>query len=120
MKSKALGCFVTMLVLALFASVMVNVFYFAPSLAHEFGAGEHHRHAEPVDDFEYQQVERGGKGVKDRIAQIDLEGIITGEELGLGSMVTHLKQVSDPYGNGYDAESCRQLCLNVVSYALQN
>ena len=26
----------------------------------------------------------------------------------------------NPYGNGYDAESCRQICLNIVSYALQN
>jgi hypothetical protein len=35
-------------------------------------------------------------------------------------MITHLKQVSDPYGNGYDAESCRRLAINVVAYALQN
>ncbi len=106
MKSKALGCFVTVLVLALFASVMVNVFYVAPAIRHEMGGswgdGTHRRHAAPADDFEYQQVERGGRGVKDRVAQIDLEGIITGEELGLGSMVTHLKQalkqaVEDPF-----------------------
>jgi hypothetical protein len=35
-------------------------------------------------------------------------------------MITHLKQVSDPFGNGFDAESCRQLAVNLVSYALQN
>jgi len=34
--------------------------------------------------------------------------------------VGQLKQVSDPYGNGYDAETCRRLVLNVVAYALQN
>ena len=35
-------------------------------------------------------------------------------------LVTHLKQVSDPFGNGYDADTCRQLIVNVVAYALQN
>jgi hypothetical protein len=34
--------------------------------------------------------------------------------------VTQLKQVSDPYGNGYDAESCRELLVNVVAYSLQS
>jgi hypothetical protein len=35
-------------------------------------------------------------------------------------MVTHLKLVSDPFGNGYDADTCRKLVVNVVAYALQN
>ena len=35
-------------------------------------------------------------------------------------LITQLKQVSDPYGNGYDAESCRQVDVNIVAYALQN
>ena len=35
-------------------------------------------------------------------------------------MVTHLKQVSDPFGNGYDADTCRKLAVNIVAYALQN
>ncbi|MBI1918466.1 MAG: DUF4159 domain-containing protein [Planctomycetes bacterium] len=35
-------------------------------------------------------------------------------------MITHLKQVSDPFGNGYDADSCRRLAVNLVAYALQN
>ena len=35
-------------------------------------------------------------------------------------MLTQLKQVSDPFGRGYDAESCRRLAVNVVAYALQN
>jgi hypothetical protein len=34
--------------------------------------------------------------------------------------VTHLKLVSDPFGNGYDAETCRKVVTNVVSYAMQN
>jgi hypothetical protein len=35
-------------------------------------------------------------------------------------MVTQLKQVSDPFGNGYDADTCRKLAVNIVAYALQN
>jgi hypothetical protein len=35
-------------------------------------------------------------------------------------MVSALKQVADPYGDGYDPASCRQLAVNVVAYALQN
>jgi len=35
-------------------------------------------------------------------------------------MVTHLKLVSDPFGNGYDADTCRKLAGNVVAYAMQN
>jgi len=34
--------------------------------------------------------------------------------------VTQLKQVSDPFGNGYDAAGCRALTLNIVAYALQH
>jgi len=34
--------------------------------------------------------------------------------------ITQLKQVSDPYGNGFDAETCRRLAVNIVAYALQN
>ena len=55
---------------------------------------------------------------------IELEGITVRDRLVLvyskNDMVSHLKQVSDPYGNGYDASSCRQLALNVVAYSLQN
>jgi hypothetical protein len=53
----------------------------------------------------------------------ELEGIMVKDRLVLvyskNDMVTHLKQVSDPYGNGYDADSCRRLTVNVVAYALQ-
>jgi hypothetical protein len=53
-----------------------------------------------------------------------LEGITIKGRLALvysqNDMVTHLKQVSDPFGNGYDAESCRRLAVNIVAYAFQN
>jgi hypothetical protein len=52
------------------------------------------------------------------------DGITIKDRLGLvyskNDMISHLKQVSDPYGNGYDAEFCRRLCANFVAYALQN
>jgi hypothetical protein len=55
---------------------------------------------------------------------IELEGITIKNRLVLvyskNDMVTHLKQVSDPFGNGYDAETCRKLTVNVVAHALQN
>ena len=55
---------------------------------------------------------------------IELEGITVKNRLVVvyskHDMITHLKQVSDPYGNGYDAESCRRLAVNIVAYALQN
>ncbi len=68
------------------------------------------------------------KAVRDRRTgaprEVQLEGITVRERLVIvyskADMITQLKQVSDPYGNGYDAESCRQLALNVVAYALQN
>ena len=55
---------------------------------------------------------------------LELEGIHIKNRLVLlyskNDMITHLKQVSDPFGNGYDADSCRKLAVNVVAYALQN
>ena len=66
--------------------------------------------------------------VRDRrsgaVRAVELEGITVKNRLVLvyskNDMITHLKQVSDPFGDGYDAESCRQLALNIVAYALQN
>jgi hypothetical protein len=59
---------------------------------------------------------------KDR--PIELEGITIKNRLVLvyskNDALTQLKQVSDPFGNGYDAETCRQIAVNVVAYALQN
>jgi hypothetical protein len=55
---------------------------------------------------------------------IELEGITIRRRLALvyskNDAVTHLKLVSDPFGNGYDADTCRKLAVNVVAYALQN
>ena len=55
---------------------------------------------------------------------VELEGIAIKNRLALvyskNDTITHLKQVSDPFGNGYDADSCRKLAVNLVAYALQN
>jgi len=55
---------------------------------------------------------------------IELEGVRIKNRLVLvyskNDMVTQLKQVSDPFGNGYDADACRKLAVNIVAYALQN
>ena len=68
------------------------------------------------------------KQLKDRqtgsARPLELEGIRVKDRLVVvyskNDAVTQLKQVSDPYGNGYDADSCRELGLNIVAYALQN
>jgi Domain of unknown function (DUF4159) len=67
-------------------------------------------------------------GGKDRQSgeprDIELEGIRIKDRLVLvyskNDLVTHLKLVSDPFGNGYDADTCRKMAVNVVSYAMQN
>lgn len=55
---------------------------------------------------------------------IELEGITIKNRLVLvyskNDTVTHLKRVSDPFGNGYDADTCRKLTANIVAYAMQN
>lgn len=66
--------------------------------------------------------------VRDRqsaeVRPLELEGISIKDRLVLvyskNDAVSQLKQVSDPYGNGYDAESCRRVLVNTVAYALQN
>jgi hypothetical protein len=68
------------------------------------------------------------KGLHDRQSgearPIELEAISIKDRLVLvyskNDAVSHLTHVSDPYGNGYDAESCRQLLTNTVVYAMQN
>jgi hypothetical protein len=68
------------------------------------------------------------KGAKDRqtgaVRDVELEGIVVKNRLVVvyskHDAITHLKQVSDPYGDGYDAESCRRLAVNIVAYSLQN
>ncbi len=55
---------------------------------------------------------------------IELEGVRIKDRLVLvyskNDLVTRLKQVSDPFGNGYEADTCRRMIVNVVAYALQN
>ena len=53
-----------------------------------------------------------------------LEGLSVKDRLVLvyskNDMLTQLKQAADPFGIGYDAETCRKLAVNIVAYALQN
>lgn len=55
---------------------------------------------------------------------VELEGIAIKDRLVLvyskNDAVTQLKQVSDPFGNGYDAETCKRLGVNIVAYSLQH
>jgi len=55
---------------------------------------------------------------------VEIEGIAVRNRLIVAyskhDMVTQMKQVSDPFGNGYDADSCRRMAVNIVAYALQN
>jgi len=81
----------------------------------------------PADDAIFKSLHTIVKG-KDRQTNedrpIELEGVRIKNRLVLvyskNDMVTQLKQVSDPFGNGYDADTCRKLAVNIVAYALQN
>jgi hypothetical protein len=59
-----------------------------------------------------------------KVRELEMEGISIKNRLVLlyskNDAITHLKQVSDPFGNGYDADTCRKLAVNVVAYAMQN
>jgi hypothetical protein len=72
----------------------------------------------------FYAVKEGKDRQSNETRAIELEGITIKNRLVLvyskNDMVTHLKQVSDPYGNGYDTDTCRKLAVNVVAYALQN
>ena len=59
---------------------------------------------------EPRDIELKGIRIKDRLVMV----------YSKNDMVTHLKLVSDPFGNGYDADTCRKMAVNVVSYAMQN
>ena len=54
---------------------------------------------------------------------LEFEGISVNDRLVLvysrNDVVGHLKQVSDPFGNGYDANTCREAALNLVAYSMQ-
>jgi len=58
------------------------------------------------------------------VRDLELLGVTVRDRLVLvyspNDAITQLKQVSDPFGNGYDADTCRQVAVNVVAYSLQH
>ncbi len=81
----------------------------------------------PADDALFKSLHTIAKG-KDRQTNeerpIELEGVRIKSRLVLvyskNDMVTLLKQVRDPFGNGYDADTCRKLSVNIVcAYAVK-
>jgi hypothetical protein len=72
----------------------------------------------------FHTITGGRDRASGRARAVELEGIRIKKRLVLvyskNDMITHLKLVSDPFGNGYDADTCRKLAVNVVAYALQN
>lgn len=101
MKPKVLGCVGLLLVLMLLASVVVNVALVAGTSAAGFTFDRH----SPVlraAPFEAEQlVEARHSSTRDRIVQLDITGVISGESGAGGSMVEDLKRalhqaVEDP------------------------
>jgi len=102
MKPKVLGCVGVLLVLVLFVSVMLNV----GLLAGRAGAGFALDGGPPVlraAPFEAEQLVAARSGsTRDRIVQLDVTGVITGDgRPGAGSMVEEIKRalqqaVDDP------------------------
>ena len=83
--------------------------------------------AVPKDDALFKSFHKitGGKDRQSGEPRaIELEGVRIKKRLVLvyskNDVVTHLKMVSDPFGNGYDADTCRKVAVNVVAYAMQN
>jgi protease IV len=78
---------------------MFNVFLLAKAGADgggTFGEQGQRRHAAVPSGFQYVQVVAAkDAATEDRIAQIDVSGIITGDELRFGSMVTDFKRQLD-------------------------
>jgi protease IV len=91
MKSRLFGCLAIVVVLALIGSVLLNVFLVFSSADLDVagsGLGQGGPHA-----LRESAVQGSvGKGVADRVAQIDVEGVIVGDGIGLGSMVEGLKR----------------------------
>ncbi len=77
-----------------------------------------------VDPDTKQKVAVGKDRQTNQPRPIELEGVRIKDRLVLvyskNDLVTQLKQVSDPFGNGYDADTCRRMIVNVVAYAMQN
>jgi len=102
MKPKVLGCVGVLLVLLLFVSVLVNVGLLAGRSAAGFTL-DHHSPVLRAAPFEVEQlVEARRSSTRDRIVQLDITGVITGDSRpGSGSMVEEIKRalhqaVEDP------------------------
>jgi protease-4 len=91
MKNKVFGCLGIVLVAVLFCSVMLNIFLIAKN-ARNFDLASLGSDAIRPAKFRVYQVEAPARPTRDRIAQIDLTGLITGEEIGFDSMVTEMKR----------------------------
>lgn len=92
MKSKVFGCLGVVLVVGLFASLMLNIFLGAMVMP---GAelSTLTSHAVEPTPFRVELVRKPeSRGTRDRVVQIDLAGIISGESLGDDSMVSLVRQ----------------------------
>ena len=72
----------------------------------------------------FTPVVEGRDRATSAVRPVELAGITVKNRLVLvyskSDMVTALKQVFDPYGDGYDADTCHHLTLDVIAYAMQN
>lgn len=92
MKPKVLGCVGLLLVLILFASVVLNVGLLASRSMAGFTL-DHHAPVLQVAPFEVEQlVEAENPSTRDRIVQLDISGVITGDDGAGGSMVEEIKR----------------------------
>jgi protease-4 len=92
MKPKVLGCVGMLLVLMLFASVVLNVGLLASRSMAGFTL-DHHAPVLRAAPFEVEQlVEAKDSSTRDRIVQLDITGVITGDGGGGGSMVEEIKR----------------------------
>lgn len=92
MKPKVLGCVGVLLVLILFASVVLNVGLLASRSMAGFTL-DHHAPVLRAAPFEVEQlVEANISSTRDRIVQLDITGVITGDGGGGGSMVEEIKR----------------------------
>jgi len=101
MKPKVLGCVGLLLVLTLFVSVVLNVGLLASKSVTGFTL-DHHAPVLRAAPFEVEQlVEARQSSTRDRIVQLDITGVISGDSGTGGSMVEEVKRalhqaVEDP------------------------
>lgn len=95
MKPKVLGCVGVLLVMMLFLSVVVNVGLVASKSVSGFTL-DHHAPVLVQAPFEVEQLEEArGSATRDRIVQLDITGVISGDNAGGGSMVEEVKRALD-------------------------